>query len=434
MKVTNVTRVACGLAVALGLTVGLGTPPAQAQSGPRYTVADLGTLGGDSFALDINLQGQITGTFRDASGNEQAFLYSGGVMTALGTLGGSYSYGYAINQLGDIAGDSETAGGLQHAYLWSGGVMTDLGTLGGGRSQANGINTSGQVVGWAYLASGTWRAFLFQNGVMADIGTTFDGWSIATDINDLGHVVGYYQAGGGTRPFVWIDGNLPPLGTLGGNVGGANKINLSGDIAGWSSYADNKARPVLFRGGSPVDLGTLGGDDGQAWGINDLGHAVGYSLTTDGRWHALLYYGGVLYDLNDLSQANTRVELMAATAIDGLGRIVGYGCFRGQLSGRTCNGGQIRAVLLRPTGGQALQDLSQLIGQLGLPNGTANSLLAKLNSALRCANRANLVCLCGSLTAFGNEVSAQAGKALTEEQANQLLAAAESLRAMVGCR
>jgi probable HAF family extracellular repeat protein len=355
-------------------------------------------------------------------------------MTALGTLGGSYSYGYAINQLGDIAGDSETAGGLQHAYLWSGGLMTDLDPFGGGPSQANGINTSGQVVGWAYPASGPHHAFLFEGGTMTDIDPGFVGSSVATDINDLGQVVGYYDDSGVMRPFVWFDGTLTALGTLGGNVGGANKINLSGDIAGWSSYADNKARPVLFRGGSPVDLGTLGGDDGQAWGINDLGHAVGYSLTTDGRWHAILYYGGVLYDLNDLSRANTRVELMAATAIDGLGRIVGYGCFRGQLSGRTCNGGQIRAVLLRPTGGQALQDLSQLIGQLGLPNGTANSLLAKLNSALRCANRANLVCLCGSLTAFGNEVSAQAGKALTEEQANQLLAAAEGLRAMVGCR
>jgi hypothetical protein len=42
--------------------------------------------------------------------------------------------------------------------------------------------------------------------------------------------------------------------------------------------------------------------------------------------------------------------------------------------------------------------------------------------------------LCSSLKAFVNEVNAQAGKKLTEEEAQLLLAAAEGLMATLGCR
>ena len=435
MKATALIRLASRLALAVGLTVGLGVAPVAAQPVPTYTVTNLGTLGGDSFAMDINLRGQITGTCRAAAGKEQAFVISGGVMTPLGTLGGAYSFANAINQVGDVAGNAQRADGLQHAYLWRGGAMPDLGTLGGERSQGNGINSRGQVVGWAYLDSWTYHAFLSRNGAITDIGASFDGRSVATDIDELGRIVGYYDASGGSRPFRWAAGVTSDLGTLGGTDGGANKINLFGETAGWSSYlSDEEARPVIFRGGAPIDLGTLGGGDGSAWGINDLGHAVGYSLTGDGRWHAILYRGGVLYDLNALIPANAGVELIAATAIDDLGRIVGFGCFGGQLAGRDCIGGEVRAMLLTPSGQQAIQGIIDLIGQLGLPNGTANSLLAKLQHAIRCADRNDLNCVCNSLNAFVNEVNAQAGKKLTTPQAQLLLAAAEGLMATLGCR
>lgn len=199
--------------------------------------------------------------------------------------------------------------------------------------------------------------------------------------------------------------------------------------AGWSSYADNKARPVIFRGGAIVDLGTLGGNDGSAWGINDLGRTVGYSLTGDGRWHAFLHRRGVLYDLNDLIPANAGVELIAATAIDDLGRIVGFGCFGGQLAGRDCSGGQLRAVLLTPPFGQMLQDLIELLNRLGPRGGRANSLRATLESADRCVGRGDAACLRGPLTAFAEELQAQAGEALTEEHARLLAAAVDGLRA-----
>ena len=50
-------------------------------------------------------------------------------------------------------------------------TIVDLGTLGGATSVALGINNLGQVVGGADLATGFRHAFLWDDGVMTDLGT-----------------------------------------------------------------------------------------------------------------------------------------------------------------------------------------------------------------------------------------------------------------------
>jgi probable HAF family extracellular repeat protein len=50
----------------------------------------------------------------------------------LGTLGGSFTSGNAVNALGQATGDSSTPGDAAvHAFRYSNGLMTDLGTFGG---------------------------------------------------------------------------------------------------------------------------------------------------------------------------------------------------------------------------------------------------------------------------------------------------------------
>src|SRR5262245_54029620 len=72
----------------------------------------------------------------------------------LGTLPGfSTSVANDINESGQVVG---TAGKLNnpasyHAFVYSSGVITDLGTLGGSLSSASGINNNGQVVGSSSL-------------------------------------------------------------------------------------------------------------------------------------------------------------------------------------------------------------------------------------------------------------------------------------------
>ena len=140
------------------------------------------------------------GADNTGNGSFHAYLYSGGIMTSLGTLGGNYSEAYEINDADQIVGESKTAGGQFHAFLYSGGSMIDLGTFGGTRSKAFGINEAGQVVGGARDAGENDRAFFYDTGTMYDLNTLAAGYMggagftslrYAYGINDSGQIVGY---------------------------------------------------------------------------------------------------------------------------------------------------------------------------------------------------------------------------------------------------
>jgi Tol biopolymer transport system component len=88
---------------------------------------------------------------------------------------------------------------------------------------------------------------------------------------------------------------------------------------------------------------------------------------------------------------------------------------------------------LTPNPQQALADLIALVQGMSLPHGLENSLTTKLENARQSLDADNLLAACGQIGAFVNQVEAQSGKKLTTEQADQLIASADSIRTTLGC-
>ena len=96
-----------------------------------------------------------------------AFLIAGAARPAraqrysirdLGTLGGTFDQPLGINAAGQVVGNSNLTGDqFYHAVLFTAGPPTDLGTFSGNLSTARAINDSGQIVGFAYTTGGVAR-------------------------------------------------------------------------------------------------------------------------------------------------------------------------------------------------------------------------------------------------------------------------------------
>jgi len=237
--------------VAVGTTLGVdcasSTTDTHAAVFSGGTVSDLGTLGGNtSKALGINDSGITVG---DAAGAGQSYnhaFYYDGTMHDMGTLGGGLSSSAtAINSSGVIVGHADTAAepGGQEPFSWSGGVMTDLGNLGGTAGGATAINSSGQIVGWAVVGGGT-VPFVVINGVMSNLNTLLTGPLASsvtlyepTAINDGGQIVAYaYTANNIIETYILtpVAPAVTPLitGTLGANGWYVTATTLSWHVTG----------------------------------------------------------------------------------------------------------------------------------------------------------------------------------------------------------
>jgi probable HAF family extracellular repeat protein len=144
-------------------------------------------------AADINDAGVVVGS---SGGHAASYDLATGVVTDLGTLGGSSSHALAVNDSGVVVGQSQTANGQFHAFRYDPavGAMEDLGTLGGTSSIATGINDLGDIVGESTTSTEAQHPFHVWSvdRRMIDIGTIDDVDSLtATDINNSHVVVGF---------------------------------------------------------------------------------------------------------------------------------------------------------------------------------------------------------------------------------------------------
>jgi probable HAF family extracellular repeat protein len=258
---------------------------------------------------------------------------------------------------------------LSNSALATNYTITDLGTLAGYgpylSSRAYGINDNGQVVGYSSTAPNSLQnhAFLYSNGTMTGLGTLGGTSSYAYDINNAGKIVGHaFTANNAAQhAFLYSNNTMTDLGSLAGTKGTSRAfaINNNDQIVGFTGRTGySYFRPFLYSNGIMTDLdarGNTGG--GYAYGINDNNEVVGStrSAALYNRDHAALYSKGQTTDLGTLGG-----EFPASTAndINDSGHIVGYS--------NTAVGGN-HAFLYKDN---ALIDLGTLAG------GTTSSALA----------------------------------------------------------
>jgi subtilisin-like proprotein convertase family protein len=97
------------------------------------------------------------------------------------------------------------------------------------------------------------------------------------------------------------------------------------------------------------------------------------------------------------------------------------------------SGGWSLDITAEETPEEKITDLRELIAGLDIHHGTANALDSKLEEALDALEADDKAGACDSLQAFLNQVSAQSGKKLTEDQAEELMDAANEIRTLLDC-
>lgn len=342
---------------------------------------NLGVLpgGASSAATWISANGLIVGTSQNGQMDpllagfpeDQAVLWRDTQIVSLGSLpeGGYESGAQAVNSGGQVVGwalntvpDPYSIAGAvgvplyysyepfpyyyqERAFLWQGDVMQDLGTLGTGTDAvAIAINEPGQVIGISYTSSTPNQApspcsaaypngflptvdpFLWENGKMVDLGTLGGTCGIPEWINDRGQVVGYSFLVGDqvAHAFRWTRATgMQDLGTLGGTLVTASMINDFGQIAGGSTLADGQLDAFLWDG-RMHDLGALNGC-AYAWAINAHAQVVGNWGGSECAQGAFLWEnGGPMVDLKTLVSSTTGgLSVAGAIEINDRGEIVG---------------------------------------------------------------------------------------------------------------
>ena len=347
----------------------------------------------------INPRGDVVGRFRDSAGVNHGFLLSHGQFTTIDFPGASFTGATAISPAGDITGRC-TVSGLTHGWLLKSSegryTITDLGPV-GPSGQPFFLTDGGVVGGAAVMSDSAEHAVLWRKGQMTDLRTLGIGVSnsLLFAVNDNGQATGQSEIfsadpkhedfcgfkavglptwGQKCEPFLYQNGVMMALPTLGGNNGTGSGINAAGDVVGWAenSTADPgcpapktyQFKPVMWHQGQPQELPTVYADpEGVAILVNNSGQAVGgtgncssYNTQLEiplQSLHAVLWQNGQATDLGNLGGTGHGLGILAL-GLNNKGQVVGVSDLQGDTASH--------AFLWNKSGG--MQDLGALPGDV----------------------------------------------------------------------
>jgi len=145
-----------------------------------------------------------------------------------------------------------------------------------------------------------------------DLGITGASIDVA-GVNDARQVVGTYN-NPGQQAYIWQDGQVTDLGTLGGQTTAA-AINAKGHVVGTTQLADGTSVPFIWQNGVMRQLD--GTTQGYALDINDRDQVVGYSVSESG-------VSGFLWDAGSLTILGDQVGTTMPSAVNNGGQVTGY--------------------------------------------------------------------------------------------------------------
>jgi probable HAF family extracellular repeat protein len=312
---------------------------------PVFSIIGLGTLGGKwSSASAINGRGHVVGSSETVDGQAQPFLSTEGQMIDLSPVDPpalAYIEATGIGDAGQIVGTATPkqvciGGCAVLPFYWQDGTMSLLPLPDGYFiGIASGANASGQAVGWAMAQDGHRDAVIWRNREPFELRPPGSSSSMATAINARGQVVGHPFCTGPCeqRPFLWENGAFSELQNLRGQP---QDINDAGHVVGYADSAQGGPAGTvayLYRDGEMVDLGTLGGRRREAHALNNRGQVVGWAETDTGVRHAFIWQAGVMTDLNALLPNDSGWVLESASDINDAGQVVGTGLIAGRRQG-----------------------------------------------------------------------------------------------------
>jgi len=238
------------------------------------------------------------------------------------------------------------------------------------------------VVCLLFLAATSTLCTAQTSYTITDLGAlSSQGYSVARAVNSTAEVTGAAGTNNSNLSdiFLYSNGTLTSLGTLGGNSGIGNGINATGQVAGYSTNSAGTYRAFLSSGSTLTDIGDLGGGSAVAYAINDVGQVVGSAVTAKGENHPFLYSVGKMIDLGTLgssgnnwwnsAQGINNAGVVAGTSYDATGNFFGFVWKNGKMVKMGTLGGSWSQAY-------AINNKNQVTGLAYTKNGSAHGFIA----------------------------------------------------------